>query len=66
MRKRRIKVPVSFASVEKSWSGAAVIVGSGDKEAVIQVRDPWELKYLRMQLDLIEEYWKKSLADLAS
>jgi hypothetical protein len=66
MRKRRITVGVGHASTKKGWRDSALTICDGDKEAVIQIRDPWELRYLRMQLDLIEEHWKKALADLAS
>lgn len=66
MSKRTLTIGVGHASVSKSWANSALIVEVADKKAVIQIRDPWELRYLRMQLDLIEEGWKNDMAALSS
>lgn len=65
MKKRTLTVQVGHASARKSWRDAALVVEHADKKAVIQINDPWELRYLRMQLDLIEEHWKSRLAELS-
>lgn len=65
MKTRTLTVGVGHAHVKKGWAKSALVVEVSGRKAVIEINDPWELKYLRVQLDEIEQYWKSRLEDLA-
>lgn len=64
MSKRTVTLGVGHVSISKGWARSTLTVETSDRKAVIEIRDPYELRYLRMQLDLIEEHWKQQLAVL--
>lgn len=66
MSKRTVTLGVGHVSVSKGWGRSTLTVETSGRKAVIEIRDPWELRYLRMQLDLIEEGWKSAMAELAN
>lgn len=66
MKTRTLTVGVGAAHVRKAWGKSSVVIESNNRRAVIEITDPYDLKYLRMQLDEIEEYWKSRLADLST
>jgi hypothetical protein len=65
MRTRTTTVGVGHCYVKKGWAKSSVVVESGNKRAVIEIVDPWELKFLRMQLDDIDNYWKSRIEELS-
>jgi hypothetical protein len=66
MSKRTVTVGVGSVSVSKGWGRSTLTIETAERKAVIEIRDPWELRYLRLQLDLIEEGWKRAMEELAS
>jgi hypothetical protein len=62
---RRMHLELNWAEVKCSWGGSKLIVRGGDyehpTEVVLAIKQPYELAYLREQLDKIEAGWAKDL-----
>lgn len=66
MSKRTVTVGIGHVSVSKGWARSTLTIETSERKAVIEIRDPYELRYLRTQLDLIEEGWKSAMVDLSN
>lgn len=66
MSKRTVTVAIGSVSVNKGWGRSTLTIETAERRAVIEIRDPWDLRYLRMQLDLIEKGWKRAMEELSN
>jgi hypothetical protein len=67
---QKVKVGIGLVSVSTGWTGATVRIsafrGNIERIAILEINEPYELKYLRDQLDLIVVGWQKRLAEVTS
>lgn len=67
---RTMTVGVFHARLSKGWASTTLTLedttGDSARRVVIEIDRPSDVQYLRMQLDEIEEYWKKQLAELSN
>lgn len=65
MRTRKMKMPVAHVTAKPGWSDAAVTFafwnGKERHEAIISIESPWQLQYLRRELDKIETGWRERI-----
>lgn len=62
-RKRRVRVGVSFASVDRGWSASSLKITDSIRNTIVvlDIPSPGTLEHLRQQLDAIEKYWRDCL-----
>jgi hypothetical protein len=62
---RRMKMGLGHVMAKPSWGDSTVTfrtwTGSEFHEAIITIDAPWELAYLRRELDKIEAGWRERL-----
>lgn len=61
-RTRKMRVSLNCVIATPSWTQPTIMVrqwtGSEFHEATLVVEDPWQLSYLRRELDKIEAGWR--------
>lgn len=66
-RRMRVKAD-GLVQASPSWADSTITVRNWDgdewKEAIITISAPWQMKYIRRELNKIEQRWNEMLRDI--